>query len=138
MLYPHYTLVPVDGWRWPNFLPDEFRLACPCCGEFYLDEQSMGCIQAARRLLGKPIRLNSGHRCPIHNAHVGGAPLSQHKKLAFDIPLMGIDRGDLVRVCLEAGFRSFGGYQTFLHVDTRPNRRWFGSEKARRLWTGVL
>ena len=138
MIYPHYSQVPLDIWRWPSFPTDEPYLSCPCCGELYLDEEAMYCIQAARRLLGKPLRLNSGHRCPIHNAHVGGAPLSQHKKIAFDIPITGIDRGDLIRVCIEAGFRSFGGYQTFLHADLRSKRRWYGGEKARKLWTGLL
>ena len=137
-LYRHFSEAPLDMWPWPNFLPNEYRLSCPCCGELYLDERYMDAVQKVRELLGKPVRLNSGHRCPIHNAHVGGAPLSEHKRIAFDISIIGQDRGDLVRACKDAGFSSFGGYQTFLHTDLRPGRRWFGNEKARKLWTGVL
>lgn len=138
MIFKHYSDVPEDIWKWKNFPPDEFRLSCPCCGEFYLDKRYMDSLQAVRDILGKPVRLNSGHRCPIHNAMVGGAPLSEHKRIAFDISIIGHDRSELFQACKEAGFRSFGGYQTFLHTDMRPGRRWFGDAKARELWIGVL
>jgi hypothetical protein len=56
---------------------------------------------------------------------VGGAPKSAHREgIAFDISLRGHDRNELLRQCREAGFGSFGKYKTFLHVDTRRNRKW--------------
>lgn len=133
MLFAHFTEVPGTSWRWPSFRPDEPNLACPCCGEFYLDSNAMDRLQAARAELGQPMRINSGHRCAIHNARVGGAPLSQHKLIAFDISLAGHTRNGLFAACEAAGFTTFGFYQTFLHVDTRPGRRWFG-KGARPLW----
>jgi zinc D-Ala-D-Ala carboxypeptidase len=42
-------------------------------------------------MLNAPLVINSGHRCALHNARVGGAPLSLHKRLAFDVALSGHD-----------------------------------------------
>ena len=50
--------------------------------------------------------------------------LAHREGIAFDISLRGHDRNELLRQCREAGFGSFGKYKTFLHVDTRRNRRW--------------
>jgi len=135
MLFDHYTDVPSSIWRWENFSPSEFGMHCRCCGEFYLCEQSLDMLQKARTLAGKPFHLNSGHRCGIHNARVGGAPLSMHKKLAFDISLTGHDKYELLKVLKEAGFTTFGFYKSFIHIDIRPNRKWFG-QGARKLWKG--
>ena len=138
MLYNHYSHVLWTPTRWPNFTPGERGLACPCCGEFYHDVEMFDAIQKARWTLLKPIRFNSGHRCGLHNARVGGAPLSQHKRLAFDIPLEGHNKQDLLEALHEAGFKGFGYYQTFIHVDQGRERFWYGSEKARELWNGLM
>lgn len=94
----------------------------------------MDALQAVRDMIGAPIRLNSGHRCAIHNAHVGGAPLSQHKLLAFDISLQGHDPPALRAACGRAGFKGFGFYATFLHVDMGPRRQWYGNQHASEVW----
>jgi len=91
VIYDSYRDVAPEIWRWDNFSPDEPNLYCPCCGEFFLDFPSMDMIQRARSELGKSIRINSAHSCGIHNARVGGAPLSQHKKIAFDVSVTGVD-----------------------------------------------
>lgn len=136
MLFEHYADVPSELWRWPNFSPDEPNLACPCCGEFYLDFVSMDMLQLARNRLGQPLRINSGHRCGIHNARVGGVPLSQHKKIAFDVAVGNHEREDLFFALGAGGFTTFGFYQTFIHVDKRPGRVWFG-EGGKALWPMV-
>jgi len=130
MLYEHWS--EVKAWEWKNFLPAE--VACPCCGELYLDRISMDRIQKARDLVGRPLIINSAHRCPIHNARVGGAPLSQHKLIAFDVSLIGYDRKYLFSVLKQAGFTSFGLYRTFIHADVRPGRLWYG-KGAKELWS---
>jgi zinc D-Ala-D-Ala carboxypeptidase len=129
----HYSTVPWSKERWPNFDPIEF--ACSCCGEFYWDAVAFDKIQAVRTLLGKPLRINSSHRCPIHNAKVGGAPLSQHKKIAFDISIIGHDQWELLAAARAAGFTGFGFYLTFLHVDLGNAREWYNSADARKQWT---
>lgn len=137
MLFAHYSEVPAAAWRWPNFAADEPNLACPCCGAFFFDETAMDRLQAARTATGRGVNINSGHRCPIHNARVGGAPMSQHKRIAFDISLRGHGPADLLDACRQAGFTTFGFYRTFLHVDTRPGRRWI-MQGGRRTWNGLV
>ena len=138
MLHGHWSEIPTGLWRWRNFAPDEPNLACPCCGKFFLDEVAMDRLQHVRDLLGRPIKINSGHRCPIHNARVGGAPRSRHKlEIAFDISLARQDPRALFNACREAGFSTFGFYGTFLHTDTRPGRRWF-TKAGRTVWQSVI
>lgn len=142
-LFQHFSELPRAGWRWPNFRPDEkalaghLALACPHCGEFYLDPDAMDALQRLRQHLGRPVYVNSGHRCPIHNARVGGAPLSEHKKIAFDVAIHPHTPGQLLAAAQAAGFTTFGFYQTFLHCDRRPGRRWITSG-GKRTWNGLL
>jgi zinc D-Ala-D-Ala carboxypeptidase len=132
-LYKHYSHCTDWPWqRWPNFTPKE--VACRHCGELYIDIPSMDAIQRARDAIG-PLRLNCGHRCIIHNAHVGGAPMSQHKRLAFDVSVRGRDRFAVYKALQQAGFGSFGFYVTFIHCDMRPGRQWFSGVETRKLWT---
>mgnify|MGYP001803481590 FL=1 len=124
-------------WRWPNFSIAE--LACRCRGRFcdrayWHDAAFLDQLQALRDEAGKPIIINSAHRCPQWNAYVGGAPHSRHKQLAVDIALAGHDRGELYRKSRTLGFTGLGLAQTFLHLDRRRlPATWFysGSEK---LW----
>jgi hypothetical protein len=141
MIFAHYSEVDMRHWRWEHFPPDEPYLACPCCGQLCVHEPSMDMLQRARTLLGRPIRLNSGHRCAIHNARVGGAALSQHKKVAFDISLWSHGRRQLLSALSRAGFSTFGFYRTFVHADIRPGRRWFSkhlSQKEITQWKSVI
>ncbi len=70
------------GWnaeRWPHFSARE--IACRCCGEILIWPEALDALEALRRAMAAPLVINSGHRCALHNARVGGAPLSLHKKL---------------------------------------------------------
>jgi zinc D-Ala-D-Ala carboxypeptidase len=137
MIYSHFSLVPWDRRRWPNFHPSEPNLACPCCGEFCLDERSFDTLQALRRKLGKPIHVNSGHRCFCHNAYVGGAGLSMHKLLvAFDVSLVNLRPGELLDAARKVGFHGFGFYGTFLHLDL-GKVRWWITKGGAITWNGV-
>lgn len=131
--YKHWSQVPTERWRWKNFSPGERNLACPHCGEFVLHEASMDALQALRNVMGR-LKINSGHRCIFWNVKVGGAPLSQHKKVAFDLPLMNYNRFELKDAAINSGFLGLGFYVTFLHVDLGPKRSWFGNAKAEELW----
>lgn len=123
----------VTDWAYDNFSPEE--LACPCCGEFYDDRESIDRLQSARDLAGISFNINSAHRCFLHNARVGGAPLSMHKKIAFDISTRGKDRNAILEACKQAGFSGFGFYNSFLHVDCGRARHWYG-KGAKELWNG--
>jgi len=119
-------------WPWSSFTPAE--MACRHCGEGYDWPDFMQRLQAARSEVGRPFHILSAHRCGLHNGRVGGAPLSQHLKLAADISLRGHDLRPLLRACRDAGFTGFGFYNTFLHIDLGHRRHWFGGQKAKDLW----
>ena len=135
--YPDWREVPWDKNRWPNFSPGEPNLACPLTGQFYFWPLAFDCLQGARNIVGEPFVINSGHRSPIHNAMVGGKPLSQHKKIAFDISTLNHDRVNLYEALKQSGFTGFGFYQTFIHADLGRERRWFGGKLAEKIWTSL-
>ena len=83
-------------------------------------------LDPARRKLGKPIIVNSGFRCPLHNERVGGVYNSQHVSgQAADIRCD--DNMKLARIIKENGrFDQLIVYPTFLHVSWKrvgENRR---------------
>jgi len=123
--------------RWPHF--SEREIACPCCGEIRIWPEALDALESLRAGLGTPLHVTSGHRCALHNARVGGAPLSLHKRLAFDVALAGHDPARLLALARAAGFTGFGFGRTFLHLDTRARpARWFYGTRSRTQWTSVL
>lgn len=139
VMYRHYSLVKWDKSRWPNFRPAERNLHCPHCGEFYFDPASFDALQRLREEVNRPIRINSGHRCPLYNASplIGGAPRSMHKMIAFDVSLMGHDPQKLLKAARNAGFRGFGYYSKFLHLDIGRARYWITKGGA-KIWNGLI
>ena len=125
MILPASYTFKRNEWPWANFTPDE--LACKHCGEQYYWPEFLDALQGLRERVGRPVRLMSGHRCALHNARIGGAPLSQHLRLAVDLDLRGHDRINLARIARAEGFTGLGYYQNFLHVDMGRKRHWFGS-----------
>ena len=139
MILPAGYKFTAREWPWKNFKPEE--LACRHCGEIYYWPEFMDALQALRERAGRPIRLLSGHRCALHNARVGGAPLSQHLRLAVDVSLIGVevsllghDRQELAKQARAQGFTGLGYYQNFLHLDMGRKRYWFGGDEAKKLW----
>lgn len=129
-----YSPLPqsLAAWPWPDFSPSE--MACRHCREGYDWPDFMDRLQTARSLAERPFHILSAHRCAWHNARVGGAPRSQHLKLAVDIANYNHTRSDLLSACEQAGFTGFGFYTSFLHIDLGRPRRWVGSRKAKTLW----
>ena len=79
-------------------------------------------LQPLRDGWGKPIRINSGYRCPALNKEVGGSPTSQHATgqaadCGVDDPL------GLLRLLIELGldFDQAIVYPTFLHLSYRTD-----------------
>jgi len=99
---------------------------------------TLDAIQRLRDLMAAPLTIDSGHRCALHNARVGGAPLSQHKSLAFDVRLAGHDALCLRNRAREAGFTGFGYGNTFLHLDVRARpAHWFYGKRSIEKWTSL-
>ena len=125
-----------DNGRWPNFSRAE--LSCRHCGEYVHDIRFLDGLQALRTQLGRPVRILSAHRCALHNAAVGGAPLSQHLGMAADIAIRPHNKRQLLTAARTAGFTGFGYYSTFLHLDMGRARFWYGSQKAKQTWQTYL
>jgi len=99
--------------------------------EANLDALAEQVLEPARQRLGKPIMVNSGFRCQVHNAAVGGASSSQHMRgEAADVRSVqgsGFTVQDLARVIVANGrWDQMILYPTFVHVSWKrngPNRR---------------
>lgn len=118
----HYT--EVTHWRWPNFTPKE--ISCKGDGKIKVDPHSMDCLQDMRNYIAKPLIINSAYRSHEYNKKVGGAPQSQHLHgKAFDIRITDkVSREDIHKFAKMAGFKGFGDYNTFVHIDTGNTRYW--------------
>ena len=127
MIFEHHTdFDSFTNWEWVNFSARE--LSCKHCGEYWHDPDSLDKLQTARNIVGKPFKINSAHRCEFHNKVVHGAKNSEHLRIAFDISLDGHDKEELLTALFEAGFTTFGMYNSFIHTDHRPWRRWYGCD----------
>jgi hypothetical protein len=91
-------------------------------------------LEPARQRLGKPITVNSGYRCQVHNRAVGGATSSQHMRgEATDIRLVSSARlqdssvKELAKAIVANGkWDQLILYPTFVHVSWKRqggNRR---------------
>lgn len=123
-----------------NFTVKEF--ACRCgCGELNDTPESKNArelLQKLRTAWGNPLVINCNNRCPEHNNAVGGVSHSQHLlAVAFDISTRDMDNDKilcLVKLAKDTGFRGFGLYNTFLHLDVGDGieytRTWNKSDNA--------
>lgn len=94
-------------------------------------------LEPVRERLGRPIIVNSGYRCPIHNAAVGGVANSQHLRgEAADLHCY--DNRRLARIIVELGkFDQVILYPTFVHISFKKaggNRK----QILRKTATGYL
>ena len=79
-------------------------------------------LQVIRDITGKSIHINSGFRTKEHNAEVGGATGSYHTLgMAADIRIDGMTPAE-VQLLLLGWSGGLGFYDTFTHIDTRPNK----------------
>jgi uncharacterized protein YcbK (DUF882 family) len=81
-----------------------------------------------RKAVGKPLKINSGFRCFIHNQRIGGAPLSHHTAGdALDIDYSTFknlfEASEVVKMLRAAGFTFIKHYpeQDFFHADVRED-----------------
>ena len=124
-------------WHWPNFTIAELACRCEgrfCQGAYWHDPLFLDALQALRDQIGRALIVTSGHRCPLWNATVGGAPLSQHKTLAVDLSLAGQDRWQLMERARRVGFTGFGLGRTFLHLDRRTQSAEWKYPGSEHVW----
>lgn len=95
------------------------EFACPHCGANNIKTELIDKLESVREVYGKPMYINSGYRCHIHNQAIGGVPESAHVDgLAADIGCtFAGDRLRLVDLAISKGFRRIGVGKTFVHLD---------------------
>ncbi len=104
-----------------HFLPVE--LACTHCGKGTLTPGTLERLERARVAADMPMKVNSGFRCPVHNAQLEEAGLAEPNSAhmtgnAVDIAVHNsIERYKFLSAFVEAGFVRIGIGKTFLHVD---------------------
>lgn len=122
MLIAHFPDFDLAGWHRPHFSPRELACRCGghlCHGEYWHDEGFLDALEALRAAIGRPLVVNSGHRCEQWNASVGGARQSMHRTIAVDLTLTGHDRFALLTAAERLGFSGTGLARTFIHLDRR-------------------
>ncbi len=100
-----------------NFKCEEFECHCGVCEAQVIDFDLVTHLQSARSLIQLPIKVNSGYRCPAHNAATPNA--SKHSNhiegIAVDCYVNGMDPRLLAAYL--ARYARVGFYSTFVHVD---------------------
>jgi len=110
-----------------HFSRSEMRCKCGC-GALNMNQQFLSKLDLARDIAGIPFVINSGFRCPTHNAQEGGTPDSAHLYgKAADIKADNSRKRFLIiKGLLEAGFDRIGieldatkdPDDMFIHVDS--------------------
>jgi len=81
-------------------------------------------LEEVRKVLGKPIMINSGYRAPAVNAHVGGSKNSQHMVgCAADIRVPGMTPDQIVRAIIASDLQYdqlIREFESWVHISI-PN-----------------
>lgn len=94
---------------------------------YVINSEVLEGLEKLREIIGKPININSGYRSESYNKRVGGASDSQHVKgNAIDFSIKGMSTQQIYDVIKKNNFlghvfKGIGLYDTFVHVDVRPN-----------------
>ena len=125
------------GTTWDEikyFKKPEFACKCGKYCNGYPVDVDMNMVKIAdeiRSRIGKPIRINSGIRCKIHNANVGGVSNSQHlfgNGADLGCPI-GCTPTQMASIAEEimGNTGGIGTYSWGIHIDTRSAKsRWNG------------
>lgn len=123
-----------------NFRVGEF--ACRgrgCCDDVKIDEDLVAYLQQIRDHYGRPVTVNSGYRCPVHNKTIGGSPTSRHTRgQAADIAVRDVAPAEVAKYAESIGVLGIGLYENatdgfFVHIDTRQKKSfWYGQGQAYR------
>ena len=86
-----------------------YEFECPCCRRVMLFPDLLARLNHLRRVIDRPIYINSGYRCKEENHKVGGVPGSYHLRgMAADIHAGDFLLSDLLTIAQEIGFNGIG------------------------------
>tara|TARA_B100000470_G_scaffold9047_1_gene6297 strand:+ start:452 stop:814 length:363 start_codon:yes stop_codon:yes gene_type:complete len=105
-----------------NFNRAEYACKCGCGKDNVKDELALK-VQQVRDIVQRSIRINSGVRCPDHNATIKATLTSSHiGGWAADLGYTGSgERYQLLNAAFQV-FDRVGIAKTFIHVDVDANK----------------
>ncbi len=117
---------------------DSSEMMCKCgCKECRMAKSFMDRLDGLRWAYNKPLIVNSGYRCPSHNARVSrktGEDGPHTRGHAVDLRVSGHDAYTIVRLATALGFTGIGVAQSgtgrYIHLDDltdHPYRPWIWS-----------
>ena len=119
-----------------NFKIREFDCkGAGCCSQTKVDGKLVEYLQQIRDKFQKPVYIQSGYRCPTHNAKVeNAASKSKHMDgLAADIAVEGVTPLEVAQLAEVIGVKGIGLYDDFVHIDTRKTKSfWYSHDQVYR------
>jgi hypothetical protein len=109
-----------------NFHPDtDPKLLCTCghpdCDQRSVSQEHLNRVQKVRNIVGHPLPVTSGGRCPNHSDELHRTtPADHQKQQGCDVGVSGSTRGNVVQAAIEAGCNAIGVAKTFVHLGYRP------------------
>ncbi len=109
-----------------NFHPDtDPKLLCTCghpsCDQRSVSQEHLDRVQTVREIVGHPLTVTSGGRCPNHPDEVHRTtPADHQKQQGVDVAVTGATRGNVVQAGIESGCNAIGVAKTFVHLGYRP------------------
>jgi len=99
------------------FKLDEFM--CPCgCRLNLINKNFVTLLDRLRGMCNFPFQINSGYRCPAHNAAVGSTSENHTSGLAADIRILSdYERHELLYRALDQGVHRIGVGPRYVHLD---------------------
>lgn len=117
------TFITIPGQVSPHFRAEEFKCKCGC-GGIRVSQRLIEMLEQLRQSFGGPLTINSGYRCPAHNAEASRVERSAHV-LGYAADIRAIDghtRFLLIDKARQVGFVRLGVAGTFIHVDCDPTK----------------
>jgi uncharacterized protein YcbK (DUF882 family) len=103
------------------------EFACRHCGVVHMDPAYLLEVDELRHRYGRSLFVNSGYRCPVHNAEVSATGLTgpHTTGCASDLRVSHGDAFALLQIALTMRFIGIGvaqkGADRYLHLDTLPD-----------------
>lgn len=116
----------MDWYRYQNFSKSEFD--CQQTGENAMQPEFMEKLQNLRTAYGKPMKITSGYRSPLHTIEAAkDRPGTHAHGIAADIGVSGEDALTIVSLAVRMGFNGIGvsqklGGPRFIHLDIAPRK----------------
>lgn len=111
---------------WKNFTREEF--ACQCgCGTNEIKDEAIDLAQEVRDIVGFPMKITSGYRCPIHPIEAKKKKPGSHARgLAWDVGCSHAQSREITKTLLILNKGGVGVHQRgkgrFVHGDVAEDR----------------